>query len=214
MWNPWNWVHSLWDTAFSGLKQLFQWVINEFGLLYDYVNGWITWLENAVAGAISYAYHLALSIEQWAMSIFNNVVGWATHIFQDITKWVSGLWDQLYQLIVQGWNFAHWVYNYLYNLVTGWINDVYKWVIRNIWDPLYNWATGLFKYLTQYINYLLQFIQHPELLAELIGGYLLKTWLSLARRFAVPLARWWMRTMMSMVGEFFDIIETIISQVL
>lgn len=214
MWNPWNWVKAGWDFSFGSIKQLYQWVLNTIGSIYDYVNGWIQWLENAISNAVSYAYHLAVSIENWAQSVFNNVIGWAQRTFADFSRWVSGLWNQLYQLIKEGWDFAHWVYNYLYNLVSGWINDVYKWVVRNVWDPLYNWVTGIYKNLTQWINYILQFIEHPELLATLIGTYLLKVWLTLAKRFAVPLARWWMRTMMSLAGEFIDIIESIISQVL
>jgi len=163
---------------------------------------------------VSYAYNLATAIEKWANSVFNNIIGWAQRTFADMTRWVSKLWDQLWQYVKEALDFAHWVYTYLQNLFTGWIHDLYKWVLNNVWDPLYNWVTGIYKSLTQWINYILQFIEHPELLAQLIGAYLLKTWLALARRFAVPLARWWMRTMMSLAGEFADLIEAIISQVL
>lgn len=214
MWNPWNWVKSLWNTSFTGVKQLFQWVINEFGLLYDYVNALILWVETAINAAMTYALNLATSIERWVNSIWNNLVGWVKQLGADIVRWTSGLINQLWSYVQEALNFAHWVYSYLTGLIARAINDMYQWVLRNIWDPLYNWVTGIYKYLTQYINYILQFIEHPELLAQLIGTYLLKTWLSLAKRFAVPLARWWMRTMMSLTGEFFDIIESIISQVL
>lgn len=214
MWNPWNWVKGLWNASFSTIKQLFQWVINEFGLLYDYVNALILWIETAVTAAMTYAANLATSIEHWVDSIWNNLVAWIKQISADIIAWTARQINSLWADIRAAWDFAHWVYSYITGLIDRVIADVYRWVIQNVWNPLYNWVTGIYRNLLQYINYILQFIEHPELLAQLIGAYLLKTWLTLAKRFAVPLARWWMRTMMSLVGEFFDIIETIISQVL
>lgn len=214
MWNPWNWVKAGWDFSFGSIKQLYQWVLTTVGQIYDYVNGWIQWLEDAVNKAFAYAYNLAVSVEQWGASMFNNIVGWVDKIGADIKRWVSGLWDQLWQYVKEAWDFAHWSFNYLYNLVSGWINDVYKWVLRNIWDPLYNYITGVYKTLTKAINDVMQYIQHPELLANLLGAYLIRSAMSLAKRFAVPLAKWWMRTMMSLAGDFMDIIESIISQVL
>lgn len=214
MWNPWNWVKAGWDFSFGSIKQLYQWILGIIGQVYDYINGWVQWLETAINQAFAYAYNLAVSIEQWGNSMFNNIVGWVNSIGANIMRWASGLINQVVQLAREAWDFGHWVYSYLYNLVSGWINDVYRWVLQNIWQPLYNLATGIYRDLTAWVNYILQFIQHPELLANLIGTYLLKEWLSLVKRFAVPLARWWMRTMMSLAGEFYDIIETIISQVL
>lgn len=214
MWNPWNWVKDGWDFAFGGIKQLYQWILTTIAQVYDYVNGWIQWLENRINDLVTWTANLAFSIEQWAQSWYNYIIGWARSIFAQITSWVIGLWNQLWSYVVEAWNFAHWVYSYLYNLVSGWINQVYQWVLRNIWDPLYNWVTGIYKSLTRWINYILQYIEHPELLANLIGGYLIKVWLQLAKRFAVPLARWWMRTMMSLAGEFYDIIESILSAIL
>lgn len=214
MWNPWNWVKGGWDFAFSGIKQLYQWVLTTIAQVYDYVNGLVQWLEDQINQAFQYALNLAISIEKWGQSWYDWIISWARSTFDQITRWVTGLWNQLWGYIQDAWNFAHWVYSYLYNLVSGWINDVYKWVERNIWDPLYNWVTGIYKELSSYISYLLQFIQHPELLANLIAGYLIKFWLALVRKYAVTLARWWMRVMMSLVGEFTDILESILSAIL
>lgn len=214
MWNPWNWVKAGWDFSFGSIKQLYQWILGIIGQVYDYVNGWVQWLENAVNEAFAYAYNLSVAIERWGNSMFNNIVGWVNSIGASIMRWASGLINQVWQYVQEAWDFAHWVYSYLYNLVSGWISDVYRWVIQNIWNPLNNLISGIYRDLTKWINYILQYIEHPELLASLIGTYLLKEWLNLAKRFAVPLARWWMRTMMSLAGEFIDIIETIISQVL
>lgn len=214
MWNPWNWVKAGWDFSFGGIKQLYQWVLNTIGQVYDYINGWVQWLQDAINQVYQWAINLATSIEQWAQSWYNYIIGWTQRLFAQITGWVIGLWNQLWQWVQAAWDFAHWVYSYLSNLVAGWIRDLYAWVLRNIWDPLYSWVTGIYKWATQWINYLLQYIEHPELLAALIGGYLIKFWLDLARRFAVPLARWWMRTMMSLAGEFYDLIESVISAIL
>lgn len=214
MWNPWNWVKAGWDFSFGSIKQLYQWVLGIIGQIYDYVNGWIQWLQNKIDNLASWALNMAVSIEQWAQGVFNSIIGYAKYLIAQVTAWTLNLWNQLYSYIKQAWDFAHWVYSYLSNLVWGWIQDIYQWVVHNIWDPLYNYITGIYKTLTKYINYLLQYIEHPELLANLIGGYLLKVWLSLAKRFAVPLAKWWMRMMMHLVGDFVDIIESILSGIL
>lgn len=214
MWNPWNWVKAGWDFSFGNVKALYQWVLTTVAQVYDYVNGWIQWLESAINSVYQYAANLAVSVEQWAATVYGNVTGWVQNLIAQLEAWTVGLWNQVWQYAKEALDFAHWVYSYLYNLVSGWIQDVYQWVLREIWDPLYNWINGIYKSLTSTINSILMYIEHPELLANLIGGYLIGAWVSLAKRFAVPLARWWMRTMMSLAGEFIDIIESIISNVL
>lgn len=214
MWNPWNWIKAGWNFSFNAINQLYQWVLQQFGYVIDYVNGWITWLQNQINNAIQWASNLGLAIEKWAQSWFTWFIQWSEQAFNNIMSWASRLIQQAWSFIQETWDFAHWVYTYLQNLFAGWINDVYKWVQREIWDPLYNWVTGIYKQLTGWINYLLQYIQHPELLASLIGSYLIKAMFPIAKRLAVPFARWLMKTMMSMVGEFYDVIETVISHVL
>lgn len=214
MWNPWNWVKAGWDFSFGGIKQLYQWVLTTIGQIYDYINGWVQWLQDAITNAIRYAANLGYAIEQWAQSWYTYIIGLAKSLIAQVMTWTLNLWNQLWSYIKEAWDFAHWVYSYVTGLIYSLINSVYEWVVRNIWDPIWNYITGMYKSLTQWINYLLKYIEHPELLAALLGTYLLKTWLSLAKRFAVPLARWWMRTMMSLVGEFYDIIETILANIL
>lgn len=214
MWNPWNWVKGGWDFAFGSVKQLYQWVLTMVAQLYDYVNSWVQWLQDAINNAVNYAANLAFGMEQWAQSWFTYIVAWTTQTFAQMTAWVLGLVNNLWAWVQAAWEFAHWVYSYLYGLMQAWISQFVQWVLRNIWDPLYKMITGSFDYLMQWINFLLQYITHPELLADLIGAYLLKTWLVLAKRYAAPLIQWWMRNMMSLAGEFMDIIESVLSSIL
>lgn len=214
MWNPWNWVKGAWNWSFGSIKDLYQWILNQIAAVYDYINSYVTWLEDSISGVVTWMKGLAWGIEQWAMSWFTWTLDWARRTFDGITSWVTGLWDWLWQWIQYLDSFATWVYNYLRNLVWGWITDVYQWVVHNIWDPIWNYVNGTIKWVTVWINYLYQFIQHPEILGELIVRALFKLWYYYARILAAPFARWLVSGFRLAQAELFDLIEIVLSNIL
>lgn len=214
MWNPWNWVKGAWNAGFNSLKDLYQWVLNQIGIVYDYVNGLVNSVWDAIGGALTTAYNLANAIEQWSQSWFTWIIDFTRNEISRITSWVGGLWDSLWQWVKYLWNYAQYLASYLPNLVWGWVQDVYRWVIGNIWDPLWNRITGLITWVTAQLNYILMYLQHPELFGELIIRAFARLWLTYTRRFALPVMRWLIRTLTTFRGEVFDLIETVISSLI
>lgn len=94
------------------------------------------------------------------------------------------------------------------------IDGLKDWVETAVAGPIWNALNAFISRVTGELWTLFQYILHPELLVKLIGGYLFSAWLALLRAFAVPIARYIMRTMFALKGELIGILLDAIAAIL
>lgn len=213
MW-PWDWVIA----AGSGIAGISQKVVDWVNSIIASVMSWVTdainsvWRSiNAIWADIQQVWDEAVKIvETMAKTLWDGI----TFLERTVISYVEFTFSQV-------WGFAHDVYNWALSEISGfyaqllsWANNIYQWVLREIYDPLKRAYDGLLNWATGWFNQIWQYIQHPELLVQLIGAFLLRMWLQYVLRFAAVFTRWIVRNMMGMAGEVFDVLENILSNIL
>lgn len=213
MW-PWDWVLAAGNTI-SGLTQK---AVDWINQLIASVMSWVINAVNSVWGALGSVWVDITSVWDRLMSFVGTV---ATQFWDEIklltgevTSWVAASFEGLLHLIQDGLSWLTAELGALSSFVEGLIADVYRWIQQNVIQPISNAISGVENWVTSLFNRVWQYIQHPELLANLLAGYLLSVWLQLARRFAVPLTKWIIRSMRSLAGEVFDLLEEVISNII
>lgn len=213
MW-PWDWI----SAAGSGLSGLTQKAVNWVNSLIASVMSWVNDAVNAIWRGITAVWHgitgVWSSTISFVVSTADAIYRWFDHLIHTISDWVLSLVNQLWQFIQGVYTWALNQINALWKYVFQFSRDIYSWVLRNIWDPLYHDYQDAVNWATQQFNQVWQYIEHPEMLASLIGRYLLASGIQLAERFAVPVTRWIVRSMRSMAGEVFDLLESVISSII
>lgn len=213
MW-PWDWVIAA-GNAISGLSQK---AIDWVNSLIASVTSWVSSAIDSIWSSITGIWHDIQSVWDQLVGFVNNlwVQLWAgiTSLGHTISDWVSRLVNDLWSFINRLYDWASNELGRLGGLIDKVWNDITRWVQTEIWDPLVRayedvktWVTGLF-------NRVWQYIEHPELLVSLIGGFLLRLWMQYVMRYAMPLARWVVRNMMGLAGPVFDLLESILTNIL
>lgn len=212
MW-PWDWVSAA-GNAISGLTQkavdwvnsliasVMAWVTTAINSIWSAITGIWRDIQNVWNQLVTFVNTLGSQLWRAIYSLGDSIRNWAVGIFNDVWNYIKGVYDWAARAV-----------DNLYHLVTGWVSDIYRWVQREVWDPLYRLYQDVKNWVVQQFNRVWQYIEHPELLAQLLGGYLLRVWFLLVKQFAVPLVRWLIRAMHGMVGEVFDLLETVISNI-
>jgi phage-related protein len=213
MW-PWDWVIAAGNAVAGISQQVYDWVSRLIASVTSWVTNAFNVVWNAIGTLVADIASVFGSAIAFAESLLGQLWGVIQQVRQDITNWVTRIWNDV-------WNYARgvydWALNELGNLersVDALFNAVYQWVQREVFDPLKRLYDGLMSWVTGWINKIWQYIQHPELLVQLVGGFLMRTWLSYVRQFGPVLARWLIRNMRGLAGEVFDLLEHVISSVL
>jgi hypothetical protein len=93
------------------------------------------------------------------------------------------------------------------------IDGIREWVQVSIAAPLWSALNAFIRWATGEIWTLLQYILHPELLVKLLAAFIWQMWLSWLHIFAVPIARFLIRTMFTLREEFVGIILDVLSEI-
>lgn len=213
MW-PWDWVIAA-GNAVSGLSQK----------AIDWVNSLIASVMSWVTSAINSIWSTISSIWADIQSVWNGLVSFINTVASEVWTGIRVLTVQVTGWIVDAVNgvrqFAedayHAVWNALNNVsnfLNGVINQVYRYIKEGVLDPLTRLYNDVKNWTVYTFNRVWQYIQHPEMLVSLIGGYLFSIWLQLVRRYARPVVHWIINVMKSMAGEVFDLLEEVISSVI
>lgn len=209
-----NWLKSVWGWTTSGLDDLWHKIVSVIQAIYSYIDGWINqvvndfgWLWNTINGWIQ-------AIEKWVGEIETFVLNYANTLYNYIVSWVSRLINDAYNYVA-GW--VKWLSDWVNRIVayfTSWINSVVNWVLRNIWDPLYNLISGALQWIQREGAWVFYMITHPDQLALLLARYILGAWISLGKRYAGVVARWVVHGMMEAAGDIAGILEDFIAGIL
>jgi hypothetical protein len=209
-----GWLNSILGWASSGLDDLWKKVISVFQVIYSYVDGWINQLIKDINSVYQWTWSLIQSVERLAQSIYTIVVNWVINNLVSLEAWVGRLWNSLYSYAqgIAAWT-SGWI-SRIYSDVTGWISGLENWVLRDIWDPLYNFISGALRWIAREGAWVFYLLTHPDQLALLLGRYILGAWMNLGRRYAGPMGRWMIHTLMSLSGDLAGILEDFIAGIL
>lgn len=213
MW-PWDWIAA----AGSGISGLTQKAVDWVNSLIASVMSWVTDAVNAIWRGINNVWHYTSVVWDAAVRFVNETAStiwqWIIHYSTWLGHWILGMVNDLWGYAVSVYKWALNQFDQVWNYIYGAVRDIYAWVNREVYQPLYRLYNGVVSWVSQLFNQVWQYIQHPELLVSLIGGYLVRTGWKYVRQFGAPVTRWIVRNMMGMAGEVFDVIEGIISSIL
>lgn len=209
-----GWINGLLGWGISGIEDLWNKVVSVFQNVVNWVTDLINQAFNDINTVAGWAWNTIQSVEQWAMSMYNAITSWATSMFQSIVAWTSNLISHIEKSIqdIMTWT-AGWI-NRIYSDVESWLRSLETWVITNIWNPLYGAVTGIIRWVNTYGVWMLYLLTHPEALATLLGQYLLGAWMGISRKFAAPLGRWMLHSLLSISGDIAGMLEDFLSGIL
>lgn len=209
-----GWLKGIWGWASSGLDDLWHKFLGVLTAVYSYVDAWFNQLIADINSVWQWLSSFVSEIERWVISVSTAIEHWAIGVFNDITAWVGRLYAGLLNWIngILVW-VSQWI-DRIYRDVTGWIAQLESWIIQDIWNPLYNFISGAVRWIEIEGAWVFYLLTHPDQLALLLGRYILSSWIGLGHRYAKPVARWMVHTMLSAASEVGGILEDFIAGIL
>lgn len=209
-----NFINNLYHTIVNDIKSVWNWILKTISAVYSFIDRefqvverYATDIYNFLDGLFHTAWNFIVQVYNYAKSIVDvvirDLISWVTRIWNDVFSFAKGVYEQLVQ----------WV-DFLKHLIASLIDDVRKWIINDIWNPLFAAIKTALDWITHEGAMMFDLLTHPNKLVALLGHYLWVAWLDLIKVAAKPIARWLLHTMMGMAGEVADVIETIIASLI
>lgn len=209
-----NWLKDLYNGLVGDLNAVQKWIMGAINAVYSFFDqlinqlwGAIDWLIGELNSAIGQIYQYALSLYHLIMWVIQTgipqLARWAQNELGKLWNYLGGLvsWAEAQLAAVGRW-------------VLGELNQLVDWVIRNIWDPLYNAVSYAIRWIGREGAFVYYLLTHPDQLAAILGRYLLGSWMGLGRKYAKPFVRWILHTALSEAHTFGSIIEDIITSII
>lgn len=211
---PWDWIldpsnpvnqvaTKIYNFVANAISGVMSWVSAAITTIWTYIIAIASEVTNLWNQFISYVVNIAVTVASAISSAINSVI-----------RWINGV-------IAQVWSFIQGVYTWtigeihrLEQAIYNGIQDVIRWIVQNVVQPVVAAFTVFEQFATRWLNLFIQYVQHPELLAELLAGALLRLWIQYVRRFGSVIARWLLHQMMSTAGTVFDLLEHILVSIL
>lgn len=194
--NLWNYVKSL----LASLNSVITWADGWFDDIWNTITGLYTYIYDGLVNDLNYAFSLYIALVNWSDNTVAGIYVWATKELNSISSAVNGWVNTLIRYIddVETWAAQQLAAMLLY---------IYNTYIAPIWNAV----QGAINWIGTYGAFILNLLTHPELLAELLGKYLLSVWSTLATQYALPFFKWFVASAMSYVPDITSILEDIIS---
>jgi len=178
------------------------------------VDNWITQIIRGIQDVANYVTAVYKILVKFGQSIYNILIGYINRIYNDIQRWVSQLWNQLWKYIQDVYQWAARLIDYLKKLIE---TSIKAWSIglsgtSGRHCTILRW--GAWNWITTYGYQAYYLVTHPDALATLLGRYLLSSWLSLMKRYARPIGKWLLHSMISSASGVGSVIEDIITAIL
>jgi hypothetical protein len=210
----WDWLGQQANAVFGSFQDAYKFVVNLLQSVYSYINTILdmigaeiqaVWseIQNVSQGLWGYIYGMYLTLQSLIGQVESGIYRYIAGIVGDIWSFIHGVYSALL-----------WAENTIYGVIYGLVNGVYDYIRRNVWDPLWNYISGVAHDARVVADIVFGLISHPERIVALIGGYLYSAWYSILRRDARAVGRFLTHTMMSAAGEVFDVLENIIAGIL
>lgn len=209
-----NWILGLFNSIRGDLNNVIKWILGLISAVYSFIDQLFNSLERELVSVWNELYGFFLSAWRFIVQIYDILSSAIVKVWNDIVHWVVGLWNDLTKFVSYVWSqLVHWV-DYILSWVTRLWNDLMTWVIKNIWDPLYNNLLQAWKWILERGELVYYYITHPDRLVALLGHWLWISWVDLLKRYGKTIGRWLAHVMMSMVSDFVTILEDFISGIL
>lgn len=208
------WLSGLLGWAIGGTDDLWKKVVSVFQTVVSYIDSSVSQLIGDVNSVWQWLNTFVGQVDKLVDSVYTSIYNWSVRSFANITSWVNNIYGTLRGAISDtvAWTTA-WI-DRIYKDVTGWIGDLETWVLRDIWDPLYKSLAGAVQWIGTYGSWTVYLLSHPEQLALILGRYILGSWLNLGHKYAKPVARWMLHSMMSAAGDVAGLLEDFIAGIL
>lgn len=181
------------------------------GALEDKVVGWINTIVTDIDDAYNYAYTLAEQDINYAVALFNSIVAWTATEYNNLLTWAAKEVDSIWVWIVEFYAAYGQDIEDIYSYIDGSINALLDYIWNNYIAPFLEELAFVYEWIVTNGAWVLNLLLHPELLAQLIAEYLLGAWIALGQRFALPFFRWFYASAISLIPDFTDVFEEIIS---
>jgi hypothetical protein len=209
-----GWLNSIFSWAFSGLDDLWKKVVGVFQTILSWTQNYINQVIGDINGVWQWITNAIAIIERWVGATYTAVTHWVENLYTQLIAWIGREVTSILNFInsVMAWT-SQWIAR-IYNDVRSWLSSLEAWVIANIWAPLYNLVSGALRWIETEGKWVLYLLTHPDQLALILGRYILSSWMGLGHKYAKPVARWMIHTMISAAGETAGILEDFIAGIL
>lgn len=206
-----GWLRSLLGTAATNTLDLYNKVKNALTAIYSYVRSLYSALGVEIS-AVTQAFNNTLkAIETWVTSLYNAALAYAESSAKSIISWATKELDAIGKDISSVITWTTSLVNAARAFVSSEIGAVEKWAIQNIYDPVASDIKGALDWIGKEGALVYQYITHPDQLAQLVGHYLLGSWLSLTKKYSGIFVLWLLHNMLSLASPIGGIVEDIIA---
>ncbi|SRR6266566_104125 len=209
-----GWLNGFLSWSFSGIDDVRNWVVNLFKTAFSYIDSGLKSAWNGILQAWNEAVNLYNQAIKYIVQLYNLIRYTLDIEIKAVETWVSSLYNYLRQQISGTIAWINGLISKIENWITSEINTLYQWVLRNIWNPLYNTIAGAINWISKYGYWVYYVITHPDVLASMIGTYVLREFFSLGHKYSRVIGRWLVHSMLSASHEVSNLIEDFISSII
>jgi hypothetical protein len=209
-----GWLKSIYNGAIGKLSDVERWIVGAINAVYSFFNGLIQQVWIAIQ-AVGYAIQWYVRILSETLNSLNTLAEYIlTKVIPSVVSWATNELAKLRNFAVGVYNWAVSQIRLLGTVLLAEIQKVVQWVLRNVWDPLYNLIKGILHWITNEGAYVYYLLTHPDKLAALLGKYILGSWIALGQRYAKPFVKWLVHNMLSQASWLGGLLEDIIVSIL
>lgn len=209
-----NFLKGLWNFFSNPIEEIWHKILNLFAAVYGYFDRLFTTLGHDIALVWDTLTQFAASVARFVTHEVTYLIGFIRNEANAITRWTLKLIDSAISDIK---NLGLWTLHQLdrlANAIDAATKALVSWIIQNIYDPLMRDIRSALSWITGTGAELWDLVSHPDKLAAWLAVYILKAWLSILRRWAVPITSYILHSARLLIPDLVSILEDVISKVL
>lgn len=198
-----NSIKSLWayvQAIPAAINSVVTWAEGEWNQLWSEVTQLYQYVAQQAEIDLNYALALFQSIQTWTSNLVTGIYQWVLTQISSLDNWFTGLINQALSYI-----------SYLENWAETQFSNLISWINTEIVQPIWSAIDGAINWIGTYGAFVVNLLTHPDLLASLLGKYILASWKDLGAQFAKPFFSWFYRNAISLAPDFASLFEDIIS---
>lgn len=206
-----NWLKGIYNGTVGALSTIEKWIVGALNAVYSYLGNLISQLWTSVQQILGSVGQYIDKLEKSLYSLYSLVQWVITKGIPDLANWAASELAKLADYAKGVYNWALSELGRIESWALGELDKLAQWVLRNVWDPLWNAIASAVKWIENEGAYVYYLVTHPDKLAQLLAEYALSQWLNLGRRFAKPFIKWLVHNIIAEVPTVSSIIEDIIA---
>jgi ABC-type proline/glycine betaine transport system permease subunit len=203
-----------WNYFTSGLATVYHWVLNAIAAVYSYVNKLFDSLSRYAINVYRELETFAHAVNVWVTKEVSWIIAFIKSEANAIVHWTLNIYDDLRSYAEAVYRWAVKYFDYVINWVTANLAKFIKWIVQDVWTPLYNYFQSLFAWIDKYGSWLWDVVSNPEKLVAWIARYLLSAWLTILKTWSGAIVKWIIQQSYRFLPDIVSLLEDIISKVL